>query len=158
MSGSERLSSPTVPLTPAECHLNKKATGGKKDTPSEVIRAQQHGCADLGFYKAVSAISTPHDRDAFCAGLNGPEWVRLGNKSRAPIKREAGKRAARHGLALAAEQAAGQKLPSLINEPIKLNTWSYVLSSHQQATYPGTLIKTLRICFGCGRRRPSYPT
>jgi hypothetical protein len=48
---------------------------------------------------------------------------------------------------LAAEQAPGPKLLSLISEPIKLNTWSHVLSSHQQVTYPGMLIKTLRASF-----------
>jgi hypothetical protein len=56
-----------------------------------------------------------------------------------------GKRAARHGFALAAEQAAGPKPSSLISEPIKLNTWSHVLSSHQQVTYPDMLTKTLRV-------------
>jgi hypothetical protein len=34
------------------------------------------------------------------------------------------------------------KLASLISESIKLNTWSHVLFSHQQATYPGMAIKT----------------
>ena len=57
------------------------------------------------------------------------------------------RRATRHGPALASEQAAGPKLLRLISEPVKLNTWSHVLSSHQQVTYPGMLIKTLRASF-----------
>jgi hypothetical protein len=52
-----------------------------------------------------------------------------------------------------APTSAWTKTAELNHEPIKVNTWSHVLSSHQQVTYPGMLIKTLRVRFGCGWRR-----